>query len=445
MRILFVTENFPPETNAAATRVYERACYWVRDGHAVTVVTTAPNFPQGAVYPGYRNDWYRVEDMDGIRVVRVKTFIAPNQGVVRRTLDFLSFMVAGFAAGLVQRRPDVIAATSPQFFSAACGWMMGAARRRPFVFELGDLWPASITAVGALRPSLGLRLMEKAELFLYRRSAAVVALTRHFKDNLVGRGIPADKIAVVINGVDTWRYGPRPRDADFAREWNIPHDAVVIGYVGTHGMAHRLSNVLDAAERLKDRPDGGGIRFVLVGAGAERERLVADAGARGLSNVIFIPAQPKERMPAVWSLCDVALVHLRDTPVFAGVIPSKIFEAMAMGLPVLLAAPGGEASAIVETAGCGRHVPPEDPDALADAVAALAGDDDLRRKLGEASLAAAPDHSREAQAARMLAVLKMAARGEGGRAGATIEAADPAVRPGSAAAGQGNAAREEAV
>jgi glycosyltransferase involved in cell wall biosynthesis len=413
MKILFLTENFPPETNAAATRVFERACYWVKWGHRVTVVTCAPNFPHGSVFPGYRNRWYQTEDMAGIRVVRVKTYITPNTGVFRRSLDFLSFLITGFAGAMAQEKPDIVAATSPQFFAAVAGWAVGAVRRVAFVFELGDLWPASIAAVGAVRHSVALRLVEKLELFLYRRSAAVVALTAAFKTNLVSRGIPADKIAVVRNGVDLWRYAPQPRDPALARDWKLD-GRFVVGYVGTHGMAHGLGNVLDAAERLRGE---GSVRFLLAGAGAERQALIADARRRGLDNVVFMDPQPKEAMPAVWSLCDVALVHLRGLPVFAGVIPSKIFEAMGMGLPVLLVAPEGEASRIVNHDGAGLRVPPEDPEALARAVLQLAGDDGTREGLAKRSLEAAPRHSREHQARRMMGVLELVTAGRGGAAG----------------------------
>jgi len=191
----------------------------------------------------------------------------------------------------------------------------------------------------------------------------------------------------------------------------------VIGYVGTHGMAHALGNVLDTAERLRDEPD---IRFLLVGAGAEREALVGDAARRGLGNVVFQGLQPKDMMPAIWSLCDVALVHLKDSPVFAGVLPSKIFEAMGMGLPVLLAAPQGEASRVVVGDRAGLHVPAENPEALADAAKSLHADQEKRDRLAKASLAAAPSHSREAQAREMLRVLEMAAAGDGHRAGAAL-------------------------
>jgi glycosyltransferase involved in cell wall biosynthesis len=400
VHIVFLTENFPPEVNAAATRVFERATYWQRWGHQVTVVTCAPNFPSGRVFEGYRNRWCQIEEIAGMRVVRVKTYIAPNEGVVLRSLDFLSFLVTGFWAGVFQRRPDIVVATSPQFFAAVAGWAVGLARRRPFIFELGDLWPNSIVAVGAMRPGLVLRLLERLELFLYRRSAAVVALTESFKRNLVGRGIPADKIAVVINGVDLPRYSPRPRDAEFAERWGLT-GKFVVGYVGTLGMAHGLTNVLDAAQSLGDAD----IRFLLVGPGAERELLINEVARRGLRNVVIAPPQPKDTMPRIWSLCDVALIHLKDSPAFAEVIPSKMFEAMAMGLPLLLVAPRGEASRIVEREQAGLVVPAADPAAFAEAVKTLARDEAGRRGLAQNALQAAGRYSRERQAVDMMKVL----------------------------------------
>jgi len=409
MKILFLTENFPPETNAAATRVFERACYWAKWGHDVTVLTSAPNFPQGKLHDGYENRWRQVEDMDGLRVVRVKTYITANQGALRRTLDFLSFMVTAYVAGLFEKRPDVVISTSPQFFAAVGGWALAFTRRVPFVFELGDLWPASIVAVGAMRPSLPIRLLEKLELFLYRRSASVVALTQSFKDNLISRGIDAGKIAIVINGVDLWRYNPQPKDQILIDEWDL-RDKFVVGYVGTHGMAHALMNVLNAAELLQDQQD---IRILLAGAGAEREMLVEDAKRRHLTNIVFMPPQPKERMPAVWSLCDVALVHLKDSPVFKDVIPSKIFEAMGMGIPLLLAAPEGEGSAIVLGDQAGLHVPAEQPQALADAIRELYDNPSKRIALADQSHAAAPRHSREHQALHMITVLEQVISGGG--------------------------------
>jgi colanic acid biosynthesis glycosyl transferase WcaI len=404
LKILFLTENFPPETNAAATRVYERAIYWQKSGHKVTIITSAPNFPQGVLFEGYQNHWWKTENMSDIKVVRVKTYISPNKGVVLRSFDFLSFGFMGFFVGLFQTKPDIVVATSPQFFTAVAGWAVAACRRLPFIFELGDLWPSSIAAVGAIKKGMVLYCVEKFELFLYRRASRIASLTHAFKKNLVRRGIKESKIDVVLNGVDLPRYAPRTRDKKLARKWLL-EDKFVIGYVGTHGMAHGLKNVLDVAERLKANKR---IRFLLAGAGAERDKLLKHAKKRSLSNIVFMPMQPKEYMPAVWSLCNVALVHLKDDPAFSEVIPSKIFEAMAMGLPILIAIPDGEARRVVEDNAAGIWVPPENPKAFVDAVQKLSDNDQLCSTLSINSLAAAPNYSRSIQADKMIAVFKKA-------------------------------------
>jgi glycosyltransferase involved in cell wall biosynthesis len=413
MRILFLTENYPPETNAAANRVHERAKFWADWGHDVTVITCAPNFPKGRLHDGYANKWYQTGEMDGIKVVRVKTYITANAGVARRMLDFLSFMVTGFFASLFQKRPDVVVATSPQFFTAVAGWAVGLCRRRPFVFELGDIWPASIIAVGAMEPSFMIRMLERLELFLYRQSAAVVALTPKFKENLVGRGIDGDKIPIVVNGVDTERFQKTPRDAALAAEWGLK-DKFVIGYIGTHGMAHGLANVLDAAARLRENDR---VRFLFVGDGADRDDLMRRAAQEGLDNVQFIASQPREKMPSIWSVCDVALVHLRDSVVFSEVIPSKIFEAMAMGLPTLLVAPKGVASDIVLSTRSGVWAPAEQPDRLARIAARLVEKPGLLEKLGRNGSAVSGRFSRHRQAEEMIRVLEIAAAGDGGISG----------------------------
>jgi len=407
VHILFLSDNFPPEGNAPATRLYEHATRWVRAGHAVTVITCAPNFPEGKLYPGYRNRWRQVEIVDGIRVVRVKTYITANEGLLKRSLDYVSFMLMGGFFGLLEKRPDVVVATSPQFFCALGGWALSVAKWRPFVFELRDLWPASIVAVGAMQKSLAIRLLEKIELFLYRRAAAIVSVTESFREDLVSRGIARDKIHVVINGVDLERYAPRPRDAELAREFGL-EDTFVAGYVGTHGMAHALPKVLEAAEQLRGNRR---IAFFFAGSGAQRARVEEIVAERGLDNVKLIPRQPKEAMPALWSLCDVAIVPLRDTPVFATVIPSKIFESMGMGVPLLMSLPEGEATALVRATGCGVCVPPENPLAMAQAIASLAGDHTRLAQLRAAASAAAPRFSRDALAVTMLQVLQHTAAG----------------------------------
>ncbi len=404
MDILFFADNFPPERNAQAARVYERACYWVRWGHHVTVITSAPNFPEGKVFSGYANRWRFVEQMNGIRVMRVRTYIAPNAGKYLRILDFLSFMVAAFVAGLFVKRPSLLVATSPQLFAALGACAVAAIRHLPFVLEISDLWPESIVAVGAMKRGCAVRLLEKIELWMYRRAVAIVALTDAFKLNLVRRGIPSSKIHVVVNGVEMRCYAPRNKDRDLARRCGLAEQDFVVGYIGTLGMAHGLENVLHAAT-IAGESD---LRFLLVGAGAERECLIWQARNLALHNVLFVPSQPKEMMPSYWSLCDVALVHLKDTPLFATVIPSKIFEAMGMGLPILLVAPSGEASRILAKTGAGLWLLPGRPRQLLYAARLLKENPCLRRRLALSSRQAAAHYTRERQARAMLDVLQAA-------------------------------------
>jgi hypothetical protein len=377
VRILFLTDNFPPETNAPATRTHEHTKRWAAAGHEVTVITGVPNFPSGKIHAGYRNKPWQQETMDGVRVIRVWTYITANEGFLKRTLDYLSFMVTGGLAGLFVKRPDVIVATSPQFFCALGGCLLSIVRRRPFVFELRDLWPDSITAVGAMRESTAIRMLRRLEYWLYRRATRIVSVTHSFKEILVRNGIPANKIAVVPNGVDPEAFTPGPKPAELERRLGLK-GKFVAAYVGTLGMAHGLGTILDAAERLKARAD---IAFVLVGTGAEHAKLEAEARDRGLVNVRFVGSVSKAEVKDYWRLCDVALVLLRDLPLFRHVIPSKIFEAWGSGRPVILGV-AGESAGIVQDSQGGRVIPPENAETLALSIAELAATPGLAADLG---------------------------------------------------------------
>ena len=402
MRILFFTENFPPETNAAATRVFERAVYWAKWGHEVTIITCFPNFPDGKIFSGYKNKWYKKEIIDGIKVVRVKTYIAPNKGVFRRSLDFFSFFFTGLIAGLFQQRPNVIVATSPQPFSAVAGWALSCIKRKPFIFELGDLWPRSMYAVGIVKPGFLFSVMESLELFLYRQSACIVSLTKAFKVNLVNRNIPGTKIHVVINGVDLPRYKNIDENSQLFANLGL-EKKFVVGYVGTLGMAHNLENVLSAASLMVDNKD---IMFLFVGSGADKVKLEYIAQKENLKNVIFLGRKPKEIIPELWNLCNIALVHLKNEATFSEVIPSKIFEAMGMGLPILLVSPRGEASELVELNKCGEWVPSGDPKILSATIESLAADIPRLKNYSRASKELAPSYSREVQAKKFLKVIE---------------------------------------
>jgi glycosyltransferase involved in cell wall biosynthesis len=407
MHILFLTDNFPPEGNAPATRTYEHTREWVRLGHKVTVITCAPNFPEGVLFEGYKNKWYQREVMDGIDVVRVKTYITANEGFAKRILDYISFGFMGGFAGLFQKRPDVIISTSPQFFCACGAWVLSVVRWKPWIFELRDIWPASITAVGAMEKSAVIRLLEKLEMFLYRRADRIVSVTNSFKAELSERGIESNKIDVVVNGVDLTKYQPvAEKDQALAKQYDL-QGKFVVGYIGTHGMAHALDKVLDAAEQLQDNDE---IRFLFTGGGAERAGLEQRARERKLGNVVMMPRQPKEMMPAVWSLCDISLISLRDTPLFTQVIPSKIFESMGMGLPMVITCPEGEATGIVRDTGSGVVLPPEQPAALASCVEELYADREHLGALARSSADSAASYDRAGQAGLMLESLEKVIR-----------------------------------
>jgi glycosyltransferase involved in cell wall biosynthesis len=275
-------------------------------------------------------------------------------------------------------KADVVITTSPQFFNGLAGYFVGRLKRIPWVLEIRDLWPESILTVGAVRNRIVIRLLSWLEMFAYRKADHIVPNTDAFRRYMIEKGVPAEKITVVKNGADLERYVPAARDPALARELGL-EGKFVAAYFGTHGMAHHLETVLEAAERLRDEP---GILFLLVGDGAQRARLVEQKDAMGLTNIIMLGQQPKERMPALWASADVSLVLLKRSDLFKTVIPSKIFEAMAMERPLILGVEG-EAKALVEEAGAGVCIQPESDAELADAVLALARDPERTGALGQ--------------------------------------------------------------
>ncbi len=352
MRILFLTDNFPPEYNAPATRTFEHCREWVKQGAEVTVITCFPNFPKGEVFEGYKNRWKEVSYMDGIRVIRVWSYVTANSGTFRRSLDFLSFAVTCFLAGLFVKC-DLIVATSPQFFTALSGCALGLFKRKRWVMEVRDIWPESIVAVGAASAGWAISLLEKIELHLYKSAWRVVVVTDSFKANLVGRGVPPDKIFVIKNGVDLSVYAPTSRNLGLMRALGIP-DKTIVGYTGTHGLAHSLDFIIRSIAALNDAR----FHFVFIGDGAEKGSLIRIVEELHLTNVTFVDPVVKSEIVSYLSFIDVALVPLRKSSTFESVIPSKVFESVAMNIPVLLGV-NGETRSIIESYGAGIYFEPE--------------------------------------------------------------------------------------
>lgn len=402
MHILFLTDNFPPEGNAPATRTFEHAIEWARRGAEVTVVTGAPNFPAGKVFDGYRNRPYQIEHLVcGIKVIRVWTYIAANRGFGRRIADYLSFAITSAIAGALVRNVDVIVATSPQFFTTCSGLLLSWIKGRPWVFELRDLWPESIRTVGAMRSNFSLGALEKLELYLYRQADLIIPVTNSFVENLASRGISREKMRVVRNGVNLDAYSVRAKDQELVNQLGLK-DTFVVGYLGTIGMAHGLH---DLVPYLPLECAGKPVSLLVVGEGAERERAEQSATSAGIKNVRFVGMVAKTEVPRYLSIFDCGLVPLREDPNFERVIPSKIFELCAMGIPILLGV-RGEALELVTQYGAGACFHPGKGEEFARALETMVVCDERRAKMGLGARKLAEDFDRTKLATRMLGYLQ---------------------------------------
>jgi glycosyltransferase involved in cell wall biosynthesis len=380
-RVLIVTHYFPPEAGAPQARLSALAAAWAAAGDAVTVLTGMPNHPTGVLPPEYRRAVLRRERRDGYRVVRTWLYATANEGVARKTLSHLSFMVSSvLLGGLACGRADTVVVSSPTFFSIGSAWLLARRSRARLVVEVRDLWPAIFVELGVLTNRRLIGLLERLELAAYAAADQVVVVSDGFRANLIGRGVPAGKVHTIRNGVALDRFragapdcaaGDQVRDRLGAR----PGDCLVL-YAGTHGISQALPRVADAAARLA----GDAVRVAFVGGGSDKARLRRRVAELGLDNVTLAPAVPPDQVPWLLAGADICLVTLRDVPLFATFIPSKMFEYLAAGKAVI-GAVSGEAAQILREAGA-VVVPPEDSAALADAIGTLAADPARRDAMG---------------------------------------------------------------
>lgn len=402
MKILFFSHYYSPEGNAPATRVSALCERWAKAGHDVTVVTCPPNVPSGIVYDGYRNA-RTSEVINGVKVERVKLYIAANKGAVKRMFNFVSYFCKALWTALCLPRPDVVIATSPQIFCGYAGVWYKRLRRVPLVIEIRDIWPESMGAVGAHIPRFAYWALEKIEKTMYRACDRLVTVGEGYLERLAEKGVPREKMAIVMNGTDLEVYRPMPKNEALLRTYGLD-GKFVVSYIGTVGMACGLEVVLDAAEVLshKERKGRKEVVFVIVGDGAHRESLEAEAKRRGLENVVFTGRQPKSSMPDWVNTSDVSLVHLKKTELFTTVMPSKIFESAGCKKPIIMGV-DGYAKKLVMAAEAGMDMMPENAESLVDCVTRLAADPELCARLGEnAYRNIALVHNRDRQAEEYL-------------------------------------------
>jgi colanic acid biosynthesis glycosyl transferase WcaI len=411
VKILYVSQYFPPEMGAPAPRAAELSRHWARMGHETTVLTGFPNHPTGIV-PVVPEDWRSrlhqlryTETVDEVRVVRTWLWPLPNRKAHERIRNYASFCVSAAVAGLALPKPEVVIATSPQLLCALAGWWIAFWKRVPFVFEVRDLWPESLAAVGAgSEGSLLHRTLGAIAGFLYRRSDRIVVVSPAFKVHLIRYwNVPAEKIFIVENGVEADLFRLDPAALEMRKQLKL-EDRFLICYIGTMGNAHGLDTLIAAAGQLQTALPKA--MFLLIGEGAEKERIMDLAAAQGLNNIQFLGQQLRERIPAYVSSADLCLVLLKKTELFKTVIPTKLLEYMACERPVVIAV-DGQARQIVEEAGAGVFVEPENSEALVKAILDLAEDPERRRQMGVSGRQyIVKNYSREKTAKDYVAVLE---------------------------------------
>jgi glycosyltransferase involved in cell wall biosynthesis len=405
LRIVMLTHYFPPEVGAPQARLYELARRAAAAGHTVTVVTGFPNYPTGVIPAGYRGRFRMEEEMDGIRVIRTWVHATPNRGFVRRILNHLSFAFSSLTAMGMLGSADVFFVESPPLFTGLAALAYRRLKRAPYIFNVSDIWPQSAVELGAVRNRFAIRLTEMLEMHLYRKAARVSVVTPGMVERLANRGVPREKLFLLTNGVNTLVFKPATPNMELARSLGLDRRKVFL-YAGTHGMAQGLGTVLDAAKQTKNLD----VLYVLAGEGAEKDALIRRAQSEGIANIKFLPNQPKQTMPDLLNLAYATIIPLRRLDLFKSALPSKMFESMATAKPIV-ASLWGEAADLIESAGCGIVVAPEDAAGMRDAVERLAADPALARRLGEKGRQHVQAHfDRELTAGRFLELLQETVR-----------------------------------
>ena len=365
MRILFLTDNFPPEVNAPATRTYEHCLKWVELGHQVTVITCFPNFPKGKIFEGYKNRLIKKESIDGINVIRVWSYIAKSKGFVSQIIDYLSYSLTSVIAGVFVKT-DIIIATSPQFFTAIAGRVLSFFKGKPWVMEVRDLWPDSIVAVGSMsQNSKAFKILKKIERHLYLNAQKIIVVTDSFKKYLIEKHfIPSEKIGVFKNGVliNNFKKIDSERLLKLRKLLGL-ENKIIISFLGTHGLAHGLRFILESISQIKDNK----YHFLFVGDGSEKQNLLEYSKTLDSNNFTFLDSVTKSEISLYIDISDYSLVNLKKSNEFKNVIPSKIFENIAMYKPILLGVEG-ESKELIEKYKIGIAFEPENTESFINAI-----------------------------------------------------------------------------
>lgn len=403
MNVLLITDNFYPETNAPANRGLEHSLYWSRNGNTVTVITSAPNFPEGRVHEGYKNSLYQCSYYKGIRIIRVWTFIAENKGIYKRILDQISFMFMSFICGLFVKKPDVIIGTSPHIFTCVSALLLSKIKRKKFIFELRDLWPDSLTAVGLDKNKILFKFGKYLELWLYNNSDLIICLTNSFRNYLLKKNIDRKKVKIVTNGVNTNFFDPVK---SIEQKSELPHFNV--SYIGTIGMAHSIITIVKTAKIIENDYPKLPIKFFLIGSGAEHNYIKKIIVDKKIKNIKILPNIPRNKIVSYLKITHISIIHLKKSELFKTVIPSKLFENIAMGIP-LVHGVLGESKKLVLKHKIGITFTPENSKELCKSILKLYHDKSLYKKISKNCLNTKKLFERNNLANKMLDEMKKVA------------------------------------
>jgi colanic acid biosynthesis glycosyl transferase WcaI len=380
-RWLIVSQYFAPEIGAPQIRLRAMARELRRHGISLEVLTALPNYPSGKVFPGYQGRLRLREQIDEIPVLRTWVYAATGRSASARLANYLSFTLSALVAMMLRRKPDVLFVESQPLSLGLVAVFMKWVRGVPYIYNVPDLQVDVARQLGFLKSPGLLNLATRMESLFLREAASVSTVTEGFVGHFVGRGIPRNRVSFLPNGADTEFLRPRPPSPSLLGRWKLAGKKVFV-YVGTHAFYHGLDTLLDAAALLRDRKD---VAFLLVGDGPERERLRQRSGREQLANVVFGDS-PYEEMPDLYSIAWASVATLRNMAVASGMRLSKVFPSFACSVPVVYSG-SGEAADLIEAHSCGIVVPPESPDALAEAVRKLADSRELRDRMGQAGRA----------------------------------------------------------
>jgi colanic acid biosynthesis glycosyl transferase WcaI len=379
MRFLILTQYFPPEIGGAPTRLYSLATELIRLGHEVEVVTALPNYPRGVFFPGYEDCFYRRETQDALVIHRVWMYPNSRGSAVQRMMGYGSFALTSLYGLQRAKRPDHIFIESPPLFVGFPGFLAGRIWKASVVFNVADLWPDALLELGLLKKGWVAQTLGVLERWCYQRAAFVNSMTEGIHSALLNqKSLPPRKVIFLPHGVDTVLFQPRPADTALAERLGLQGKKIVL-WAGTLGHAHGLSHVLQAAKLLQNRTE---IHFLFVGDGTDRKPLEQQKREMNLQNVTFHDPVPIEQLPPFFSISMCGLASLRDIPAFEGARPSKVFPVFASGKPLVFAGKG-EMPRLLAESQAGVSVPPENPEALAQAILYLASNPQLADELGK--------------------------------------------------------------